>query len=694
MDAARVAMKHTSDAGRAALDAVGVARDALCPRARRLIDASFPPESHDRAELASRLLALAVLQYAQHMASFRAWRSSARAWSCIARGDAKGTFSSIFWAFATFAVVAEPLRLSRRTYRALLRREMATRFGNDAVQKMLSDDALVSDGAVGTRGASTDAAGTAAVGAPAFARAALDAAADGIESCVALLYHSQSLFSSNFWSAPVLIGCAIVGQAMQTARSFDGYEAKKEAHRAETATERLRELLKHARTNGEAIALANGSAVEVEEAMATLEAGQEFVYRREVLNSRTSFPSDVYESAANLLPVLSIIPRLARGMSVDAWDVQVAMTSFNGVRAALAVLVQNMTMLRTAETHATNVSNLYDALDASSTRASMAVDKNGAAIGSSVHAETPEDDMSLVEVEALTVRGYDGLDVIRGLDFVLCRGDSVAVVGPSGCGKTLLVKTLVGLWTQGSGSARVIDRARVCVLSRKPYLPRGTLLDVCLYPTSSAEIGAETVALLREVMIALGLERFMEYLDVIAAWDDNLSQSEQQRFAVCRAVVNRAELCILDDATCSMDPKDRVAAYGVLKKHVGGILSLGDEVSLPKHHSRTLRVHSDGTWSDFVGGVSPVKLHTQNGEDASSAAASTTTSLTKRDATPTNMTFSPLQMDASRKGNQFIRQQTKKVARALGVKPEKLGVVPTPTKDRTGGKSLSFDPLK
>ena len=50
MDAARVAMKHTSDAGRAALDAVGVARDALCPRARRLIDASFPPESHDRAD--------------------------------------------------------------------------------------------------------------------------------------------------------------------------------------------------------------------------------------------------------------------------------------------------------------------------------------------------------------------------------------------------------------------------------------------------------------------------------------------------------------------------------------------------------------------------------------------------------------------------------------------------------------------
>jgi len=62
--------------------------------------------------------------------------------------------------------------------------------------------------------------------------------------------------------------------------------------------------------------------------------------------------------------------------------------------------------------------------------------------------------------------------------------------------------------------------------------------------------------------------------------------------------------------------------------------------------------------------------------------------------------FSPLQMDATRRENQFLRRQKKNVARALGVKPEKLGVVPTPTKTEKKSprsspstRSLSFDPL-
>jgi hypothetical protein len=83
---------------------------------------------------------------------------------------------------------------------------------------------------------------------------------------------------------------------------FDDDEAKKEAHRAETASNRLRELLMHASANGEAIALANGCKVEAEEAMATLEAGQEFVYRRQVLNARSRFPADTYAAVANFLP--------------------------------------------------------------------------------------------------------------------------------------------------------------------------------------------------------------------------------------------------------------------------------------------------------------------------------------------------------------------------------------------------------
>ena len=407
--------RKTLDRARAAGTLIACAPRVVSPKTCDLIESTFPASSHDRAELLSRLIALGLLQYAQHMASYRAWRHSARAWGEIARGDAKGTFWAIARAFGTFALVAEPLRLSRRTYRALLRRELATRFGGDVVNAMLTDEALASAKDEPIESA-REAAASAAVGAPAFARAALDAAADGIEACVAMVYHAQCLFQSSFWSAPVLIGSALIGQVAQNARTFDGYEAKKEAHRAETATARLRELLAHARTNGEAIALANGAITEAEEAMATLEAGQEFVYRREVLNARASFPSDVYDAAANLLPVATVLPRLARGVSVNAWDVQVAMSSFNGIRAALAVLVQNMSTLRTAELHAGHVSNLYDALDVSTVRGLAGDNESG---GAGVRVDTPEDDMSLVEVESLSLRGYDGQEIIRGVDFVL-----------------------------------------------------------------------------------------------------------------------------------------------------------------------------------------------------------------------------------------------------------------------------------
>lgn len=669
---------------------------ATIPRTLRLLDESFPSTSNDRVELLSRLLALGVMTYLEHAANYRAMRHASRAWSAIGNRDARGTAGAIVRALATIALFAEPLRLSKRTYRALLGREVATRFGNDALRKILGESSLVSR----AKG-SGDAAGTAAVGAPMFARTALDAAANGVEAFVGLLYHSHCLFASNFWSAPFLIGCALYGQAQQLARTGDGLEAKREAHRAETAVSRLRELLVHAEANGEAIALANGSVTETEEAMATLEAGQEFTYRREVLNARMRFPCDVYNSAANLLPIASVLPRLLSGRIVELWDLQVAVMSFSAIRAALGELVRNASTLNTAEAHATHVSNLHDALDAVAERTASGV------LGMRV--QQPEDSMSLVEVDCLSIYGHDSREIIRALDFVLCRGDSLAIVGSAGCGKTLLVKTLVGLWSHGSGGVRVIERARVCVLSRKPYLPKGALLDVCLYPTSSADIGGETRELLVEVMITLGLGRFVEHLDDVAAWGDKLSLSEQQRIAACRAVVNRAGLCILDDATCAMDPMDRSTTYDILKKYVGGILSFGDEVSLPKLHNRTLRVHSDGTWSEFESVLSPRGGATRSfvediAQRASNEMNNESTSATEspmREESParTAQSFSPLQMDASRKENKFIRQQKKNVARALGVKPEKLGVVPTPPPNKpvkrspASSKSLSFDPL-
>jgi ABC-type multidrug transport system fused ATPase/permease subunit len=689
-DAAKRVAQQTMDAAVSAL--------ALCPRTLILLDAFHPVGSHERAEFISRLMALAALHYAQHMASHRAWRSSARAWTKMMDGDSRGTLGAIAGACAWAGFGAEPLRLSRRTYRALLGRELATRIGNDAIERVMDEKALSSSSSSSSvmnpangRATATDPL-AASVAAPTFARTALDAAANGVEAFVDLIYHGHCLFQSNPWTAPALVGCAVYGQIMSSSRMFDDDEAKKEAHRAETASNRLRELLMHASANGEAIALANGCKVEAEEAMATLEAGQEFVYRRQVLNARSRFPADTYAAVANFLPMVAILPKLARGEPVSAWNVQIAMTAFNGIRSALGILAENITTLRTAEMHATHVSNLYESLDALQWQGG-----EGGAMGA-LTTSTPEDDMSLVEVEGLVLTGHDGMAVIRNLDLVLCRGDSLAIVGPPQCGKTMLVKALIGLWTRGSGSARVVDRRSICVLSRRPYVPMGTLLDVCTYPLPASDVGSETRSVISKVMVDLGLSKYIEYLDTISPWTDLMSLSEQQRFAVCRAVVSKAELCILDDATSAMDPKDRASAYRVLKEHVGGILSLGDEISLPRLHERTIRIHANGSWSDFTQAETAPPVESRREEQVLQPRSAMEQQRPADDSEP--QSFSPLQMDASRRENQFLRRQKKNVARALGVKPEKLGVVPTPTKTEKKSprsspatRSLSFDPL-
>ena len=691
-DAAKRVAQQTMDAAVSAL--------ALCPRTLILLDAFHPVGSHERAEFISRLMALAALHYAQHMASHRAWRSSARAWTKMMDGDSRGTLGAIAGACAWAGFGAEPLRLSRRTYRALLGRELATRIGNDAIERVMDEKALSSSSSSSSSSVMNPANGratatdplAASVAAPTFARTALDAAANGVEAFVDLIYHGHCLFQSNPWTAPALVGCAVYGQIMSSSRMFDDDEAKKEAHRAETASNRLRELLMHASTNGEAIALANGCKVEAEEAMATLEAGQEFVYRRQVLNARSRFPADTYAAVANFLPMVAILPKLARGEPVSAWNVQIAMTAFNGIRSALGILAENVTTLRTAEMHATHVSNLYESLDALQWQGG-----EGGAMGA-LTTSTPEDDMSLVEVEGLVLTGHDGMAVIRNLDLVLCRGDSLAIVGPPQCGKTMLVKALIGLWTRGSGSARVVDRRSICVLSRRPYVPMGTLLDVCTYPLPASDVGSETRSVISKVMVDLGLSKYIEYLDTISPWTDLMSLSEQQRFAVCRAVVSKAELCILDDATSAMDPKDRASAYRVLKEHVGGILSLGDEISLPRLHERTIRIHANGSWSDFTHAETAPPVESRREEQVLQPRSAMEQQRPAEDSEP--QSFSPLQMDASRRENQFLRRQKKNVARALGVKPEKLGVVPTPTKTEKKSprsspatRSLSFDPL-
>lgn len=70
------------------------------------------------------------------------------------------------------------------------------------------------------------------------------------------------------------------------------------------------------------------------------------------------------------------------------------------------------------------------------------------------------------------------------VDLSLCvrLGDRVLVVGRSGAGKSSLLRVAAGLWTQGRGAVRRLDRAEAFFIPQVPFMPQGTLRDQLVFP--------------------------------------------------------------------------------------------------------------------------------------------------------------------------------------------------------------------
>ncbi|MEQ1588468.1 MAG: ATP-binding cassette domain-containing protein, partial [Cyclobacteriaceae bacterium] len=66
-------------------------------------------------------------------------------------------------------------------------------------------------------------------------------------------------------------------------------------------------------------------------------------------------------------------------------------------------------------------------------------------------------DESVISIKGLE-KSFDELDVLKGVDFTLYRGENVAVLGKSGSGKSVLIKIMVGLLKPDAGDVQVLGK--------------------------------------------------------------------------------------------------------------------------------------------------------------------------------------------------------------------------------------------
>jgi lipoprotein-releasing system ATP-binding protein len=167
-------------------------------------------------------------------------------------------------------------------------------------------------------------------------------------------------------------------------------------------------------------------------------------------------------------------------------------------------------------------------------------------------------------VQKTYLLGKRSLEVLRGVDVELSRGDFLALRGASGAGKSTLLYLLGGLDTPNAGEiwlagrnlsalsrselARVRNKEIGFIFQAYYLLPElDALENVCL-PARMARVSASVIAARgRDLLERVGLKERMEHKPY------ELSGGEQQRVAIARALINEPDLILADEPTGNLD---------------------------------------------------------------------------------------------------------------------------------------------
>ena len=173
----------------------------------------------------------------------------------------------------------------------------------------------------------------------------------------------------------------------------------------------------------------------------------------------------------------------------------------------------------------------------------------------------------MIEIQGIT-KSFGDLQVLKGIDLIIYKGEVVSIVGPSGAGKTTLLQIMGTLDKADAGSV-VINEVEVGRLKEKELsafrnkqvgfvfqfhqlLPEFTALENVMMPALIQGVSSgEASRKAKETLEYLGLAERASHKPA------ELSGGEKQRVAVARALINKPAVIFADEPSGSLDSKNK-----------------------------------------------------------------------------------------------------------------------------------------
>lgn len=169
-----------------------------------------------------------------------------------------------------------------------------------------------------------------------------------------------------------------------------------------------------------------------------------------------------------------------------------------------------------------------------------------------------------IQIENLTL-GYNGVDVVRNINFSINAGDIFVIMGPSGCGKSTIMRSMIGLLRPGCG--RIIvgdndlwemsDAARASVIETFGISFQGGALFSSMTVHENVALPLQLKTALSRAEIKRRVDEKMQLVGLGGCanlYPNEISGGMIKRAALARAMILNPRVLFFDEPSAGLDP--------------------------------------------------------------------------------------------------------------------------------------------